>query len=221
MKTAVTLALFATAAAAALPAAAVTLTASAISAQPIPSAPVDAALNLQNGDFLILANPAAGPGHVTGDGVDETTRWSFDFASDPDYAAALADGHIVSARLTMRLSTQFFVNGVGPWTDIAFPTDGTNSVFPGFVIPEFMTGTPGTWEMGSITTDLINDVGMNGTELFAFMSSRGGLMPFQYGDDAVVGFAQLELVTAPVPEPAAWMLLAAGLLPLLVRRHMR
>jgi hypothetical protein len=216
MKTASTLALLA---AAALPATAVTLTASAVSAQPIPSTTVDATLNLQNGDFLILANPSAGPGHVTGDGVDETTRWSFDFASDPDYAAALADGHIVSARLTMRLATQFFVNGVGPWTDIAFPTDGLNSVFPGFIIPEFIAGTPGVWGMGSISTDLINDVGMNGTELFAFMSSRAGLMPFQYGDDAVVGFAQLELVTAPVPEPAAWMLLAAGLLPLLARRR--
>lgn len=203
----------------AAPAAAVTLTASAISSEPIPSVTVDASLNLQNGDFLILANPAAGPGHVTGDGVDETTRWSFDFAADPDYAAALADGHIVSARLTMRLSTQFFVDRVGPWTDIAFPTDGTASVFPGFLIPNFMTGVPGTWEMGSIATDLVMDVGMSGADLFDFMASRGGLMPFQYADDAVVGFAQLELVTAPVPEPAAWMLLAAGLLPMLRRRR--
>lgn len=203
----------------AAPAAAVTLTASALSSQPIPSVTVDATQDLPNGDFLILANPAAGPGHVTGDGVDETTRWSFDFAADPDYAAALADGHIVSARLTLRLATQFFIDGVGPWTDISFPTDGVAGVFPGFVIPEFMSGTPGVWQMGTVSTDLINDVGMNGTELFAFMASRGGQMPFQYGDDAVVGFAQLELVTAPVPEPAAWMLTAAGLLPLLRRRR--
>ncbi len=202
---------------AALPAGAVTLTASALSSQPIPSVTVDATQNLQNGDFLILANPSAGPGHVTGDGVDETTRWTFDFAADPDYAAALADGHIVSARLTMRLSTQFFVDRVGPWTDIAYPSDGVNSVFPGFLIPEFLTGTPGVWQTGTISTDLVNDVGMNGTELFAFMASRGGQMPFLYGDDAVLGFAQLELVTAPVPEPASWLLLAGGLLPLLRR----
>lgn len=207
--------------AAALPARAVTLTASALSAEPIPSVTVDATLDLANGDFRILANPAAGPGHVTGDGIDETTRWTFDFAADPDYAAALADGHVVSARLTMRLSTQFFVGGVGPWTDIAFPTDGTASVFPGFEIPNFMTGTPGTWAVGSVTTDLVADVGMSGADLFDFMAGRGGLLPFQYADDAVVGFAQLELVTAPVPEPARWLLLAGGLLPLLRRRPVR
>lgn len=205
--------------AAVLPAGAVTLTASATSSEPIPSVTVDATLDLQNGDFLILANPAAGPGHVTGDGVDETTRWTFDFAADPDYAAALSDGHVVSARLTMRLSTQFFANGVGPWTDIAFPTDGVASVFPGFLIPAFMTGTPGVWEMGSVTTDLVNDVGMSGADLFAFMAGRGGLMPFQYADDAVVGFAQLELVTAPVPEPASGLLMLAGVAALLCRRR--
>ena len=201
-----------------LSAQAATITASAFAAQAIPSAPVDASLNLVNGDFTILANPGAGPGHVTGDGVDETTRWTFDFSSHPEYAAALADGHIVEARLTFRLSTQFFVAGAGPWTDIAFATDGTSSVFPGWNIPSFLTGTPGTWEMGTITTDLIGNVGVNGTELFNFMASRGGQLPFQYADDAVVGFAQLTLVTAPVPEPAAWMMLSLGLLPLAWRK---
>ncbi|MCA3242734.1 MAG: PEP-CTERM sorting domain-containing protein [Rubrivivax sp.] len=204
--------------AASLPAQAATITASAFAAQAIPSAPVDASLNLVNGDFTILANPGAGPGHVTGDGVDETTRWTFDFSSHPEYAAALADGHIVQARLTFRLATQFFVAGAGPWTDIAFATDGTSSVFPGWNIPSFLSGTLGTWEMGTITTDLIGNVGVNGTELFNFMASRGGQLPFQYADDAVVGFAQLTLVTAPVPEPAAWMMLSLGLLPLAWRK---
>ncbi len=205
--------------AASLPAQAATITASAFAAQAIPSAPVDASLNLVNGDFTILANPAAGVGHVTGDGVDETTRWTFDFSSHPEYAAALADGHIVQARLTFRLATQFFVAGAGPWTDIAFATDGTSSVFPGWNIPSFLSGTLGTWEMGTITTDLIGNVGVNGTELFNFMASRGGQLPFQYADDAVVGFAQLTLVTAPVPEPAAWMMLSLGLLPLAWRKR--
>jgi hypothetical protein len=204
--------------AASLPAQAATITASAFAAQPIPSAPVDASLKLVNGDFTILANPGAGAGHVTGDGVDETTRWTFDFSSHPEYAAALADGHIVEARLSFRLATQFFVAGSGPWTDIAFATDGTSSIFPGWNIPSFLSGTPGTWEMGSISTDLIANVGVNGTELFNFMASRGGQLPFQYADDAVVGFAQLTLVTAPVPEPAAWMMLGLGLLPLAWRK---
>lgn len=36
-------------------------------------------------------------------------------------------------------------------------------------------------------------------------------MPFQCADDAVEGFAQLELVTAPVPEPTTWLPMGAGL----------
>ncbi len=202
------------AAAGSLPARAAEITASAMASSAIPPATVDASLNLVNGDFTILANPAAGPGHVTGDGVDETTRWTFDFTADPDYAAAMADGRVVEARLTLRLSTQFFVEGAGPWTDITFATDGSSSVFPGWNLPAFMSGTHGTWASGSITTDLIGSVGVDGADLFGFMASRGGLVPFQYADDAVVGFAQLTLVTAPVPEPAAWLMMGLGLLPL-------
>lgn len=204
-----------------LPAQAVTITANALAAQAIAPSTVPVTQNLVNGDFLILANPAAGPGHVTGDGLDETTRWTFDFSTDPGYAAALADGHIVSARLTFRLATQIFPGGVGPGTDIAFPTDGVASVFPGFVIPSFMTGVSGVWQTGSIGTDLITDIGMSGADLFSFMASRGGQMPFQYADDAVVGLARLELVTSPVPEPSAWAMLLLGLLPLLRRARQR
>ena len=86
-------------------------TASAASGQPTP---INVNLALQNGDFRIGANPAAGVGHVTGDGVDETTTWAFDFTADPQYAAFLAEGGLAEARLTLVLNTQFFVGGVAP-----------------------------------------------------------------------------------------------------------
>ncbi len=204
--------LLAAALAATLPAQAVSITASALSLNPIPPVTVDATQDLANGDFLIKANPLAGPGHVTGDGVDETTQWSFDFTADPAYAAFMASGPITSARLSFRLSTQFFINGVGPITDISFPSDGVTSVFPGWLIPEFMTGTFGVWQSGSISTDLVQDVGLDGAQLKQFLADFNGLMPMLYADDAVVGFAQLQLSTAPVPEPGTWALMAAGLL---------
>lgn len=200
---------------------ATTITASAMAANPIPPVTVSNTLDMQNGDFLILANPAAGPGHVTGDGVDETTKWSFDFTADPDYAAFVAGGAITSARLSFRLSTQFFVDGVGPWTDITFPSDGINSVFPGWVIPSTITGTPGVWTSGPVSTDLVVSVGIDGAQLKQFLLDNNGLLPMIYGDDAVLGFAQLELVNAPIPEPGTWLLMSAGLLPLALRRRQR
>jgi hypothetical protein len=199
-----------------LPAHAVTISASAFAAAIEPT-PIDVNQNLQNGNFLILANPAAGPGHFTGDGIDETTLWRFNFNSDPNYAAFLADANIVSARLTLRLNTKFFVNGAGPVTDITFPGDGVGGVFPGWVMPQFITGTFGTFTSGSISADLIGDVGMSPSQLLGWITTYAGQFPMVYGDDAVVTFAKLDLVSAPVPEPAAWLLMVAGLMPLLAR----
>jgi len=196
--------------AAALPAHAVSISASS-SATSILPATVDPWLDLQNGDFLIHANLSASAPHVTGDGIDETTTWTFDFTGDSQYAAFLAGGDLVSARLTLRLNTAFLIDGVGPITDHVFPSDGVIGIFPAWVMPPFISGTFGTYATGSITADLVADVGMNANELRSWLTSHNGLFPMIYADDAIVGGAVLELVSAPVPEPGTWALMLGGL----------
>jgi hypothetical protein len=205
----------------ALPAQAVVITASASSASAQP-ATVPSTQPLQNGSFFIAANPAAGPGTVTGDGVDETTSWSFDFTSHPDYAAFMATGGLVEARLRLTLNTQFFITGVGPITDLvrpALPTGG--GVFPAWTLPSFINGVAGTYSSGTITQSLVVGVGMSGADLFNWLSTNNGLFPMVYADDAIVTAADLTLVSLPVPEPAPAGLLAAGLavLAVLARRR--
>lgn len=206
---------------AALPSHAVNLVADATAASGQPTT-VAVTSDLQNGDFLILANPAAGAGHVTGDGVDETTRWAFDFSAHPQYAAFLAQGGVAEARLRLQLNTQFFINGVGPITDTSFPADlQGNAVYPAasWVLPSFLTGTAGVFTRGEITISLVAQAGMSGAGLYQWLVSHDGLFPMLYADDAIVTGARLELVSAPVPEPGTWALMAAGAALLVARRR--
>lgn len=206
---------------AALPSHAVNIVAEATAASGQPTT-VAATVDLQNGDFLILANPAAGPGHVTGDGVDETTRWSFDFTQHPEYAAFIAQGGVAEARLRLQLNTQFFVNGVGPITDTSFPADAQGqAVFPtpGWVLPSFMTGTHGEFTRGEITVSLVAQAGVSGAGMYQWLVGHGGLFPMIYADDAIVTGARLELISAPVPEPGTWALMAVGVALLLAARR--
>jgi hypothetical protein len=206
---------------AALPSHAVNLVADATAASGQPTT-VDVASNLQNGDFLILANPDAGAGHVTGDGVDETTRWAFDFSANPQYAAFVAQGGVAEARLRLQLNTQFFINGVGPITDTSFPADVQgNAVYPsaGWALPSFMTGTAGVFTRGEITISLVAQAGMSGAGLYQWLVSHDGLFPMLYADDAIVTGARLELVSAPVPEQGTWALMTAGAALMATRRR--
>jgi hypothetical protein len=188
---------------------AVTMSASVNAASSAP-ATVPHDQDLVNGDFLIKANPF--PLAVTGDGVDEHTWWSFDFTNQPNYAAFMADGNVVGARLSLRLKSYVFA-GTGdtaPWTDIVFVSDGVNSLFPGWEVPAFMSGTPGTFVVGSISESLLN-VGLTGAQLFGWLQANNGLFPMVYADDSLLLDASLTLVSAPVPEPGTWALLAGGL----------
>lgn len=188
---------------------AVTMTASVSAATSTPVT-VPHTQDLQNGGFLIKANPS--PTSITGDGVDEHTWWAFDFTSHPNYAAFMADGLVVGARLSLRLKSYVFA-GTGdaaPWTDIVFVSDGTTSLFPGWEVPAFMSGAPGTFVVGSISESLLN-VGLTGPQLFGWLQSNNGLFPMVYADDSLLLEAALTLVSAPIPEPGTWALMAGGL----------
>ena len=161
-----------------------------------------------------------------GTGSTRPPAGAFDFSQHPQYAAFVAQGGVAEARLHLQLNTQFFVNGVGPITDTSFPADVQgNAVYPDACLgccPAFMTGTawacspaarsPSAWWRRRAC---------RARGMYQWLVSHGGLFPMLYADDAIVTGARLELVSAPVPEPGTWALLAAGVALLLAarRRH--
>ncbi len=178
-------------------------------AQPVP---VPGNQNFVNGDYTIFANPDW-PNNVylTGDGIDETTRWSFDFTGDPGLAAFLANGTVTEATYSITLNTKYFFDGVGPPGAITYPSDGVTGLFPLWDLSGSMTGVGGQWSRATFTTQLVGNLGMNGAELYGWLASHGGLFPMIFADDAVIVESTLTLTAAPVPEPASLATLLAGL----------
>jgi hypothetical protein len=205
--TAAAASVLAVALAAAAPAHAASIMAVAQSASSQPT-PVAGTENLQNGDFLILANNALA---MTGDGRDEATRWAFDFTGDPGYAAFVAAGVVTEARLTLTLNTELFgQDGLGPLTDLTYPSDTTGAaVFPAWIIQPFIQ-KQGTYTMGTATANLVSGIGMSGSDLFGWLQQHGGLFPMIYADDAILVRAELTLESPSVPEPGLAALLVAG-----------
>lgn len=168
--------------------------------------------NLINGDYTIYANPDwPNNFYLTGDGIDETTRWSFDFTTDPGYAAFLANGTVTEATYTITLNTKYFFDGVGPPGAITYPTTGGDGLFPLWNLSGQMTGVGGEWSRATFTTQLVGTLGMNGSELFGWLSTHEGLFPMVFADDAVVVESTLTLMAAPVPESASIASMLAGL----------
>ena len=159
---------------------------------------------LQDGDFLIQANPGNPVFTSLGDGFDETLTWDFDFNTDPllgDFMSTISSGaSLKSAALTFDVTP----------TNSLITTDNTGIPdVQRIAIPDI----PGVTE--SVGTDLVFtlellDFGFDSTTLLnAFNTGEANSIPWIWQDDVVMRSASLTLKT---PEPAAsFGLLAVGL----------
>ena len=173
--------------------------------------------SLQNGDFLIKFNHFK----TLGDGQDEFTHWNFDFNSDPNLQAfinAIAQEPLTSANLTLTLSPKpgFSTDGTG-LTGVKGIGQGNLANVPGI---------PGVGETGTVVLDLLNDYGFTSTEILgAFNSGDANVIPWNYQEDAIISFAQLELEAEAqsVPEPLTMLgsATALGFGALFKRQHSR
>ncbi|MEA5464647.1 hypothetical protein [Leptothoe sp. PORK10 BA2] len=165
--------------------------------------------SLINGDFTIKRS---GSNPIVGNGVDETTTWSFDFSSE-DVDAFLSTGPISSAFLNLILiPSNFFIT-----TDLTGILTEQGTFGESISVPD-IPGLPGLGEVGTISIDLI-EFGFDG-DTIATALNTGDLKQIDwfYQDDAILSFAQLELETTTildpksVPEPIATSgLMALGL----------
>ncbi|MEM9216539.1 MAG: FG-GAP-like repeat-containing protein, partial [Cyanobacteria bacterium P01_F01_bin.150] len=133
--------------------------------------------SINNGDFQITASFNS----VVGDGVDESTRWDFDFTHHS--WKSFEDANVRSATLTLTITPKqefistdtFKIEGLG---DIPLPN-----------ATEFSVG-----EKVTLSIDLL-DFYSDEQILNALIEGDRGKLPMFYEDDAIVSDAQLELQT--------------------------
>lgn len=134
---------------------------------------------LQNGDFTIngkLSSP------VVGNGVDESTKWNFDFSNDPNFLFFSSSNALVSAKLTLFLTVKGYVQ-----TDNV-RIDG----FPGVAGP-IPSLPPNTISVVTINLLNVNSSYSSSGILGALYSGTLGVVPMIYQDDAIISHAKLEL----------------------------
>ncbi len=128
-----------------------------------------------------------------GDGNDEDVDWTFDFKSDPNYAAFVNVHTLGSARLTMTLIPQNYL----------VSTDQVRIADFGYInTPVIQTLPVGV--VSTINLELLKFYTAN--EILDVFQGNSGTLPMRYNDDAIITYAQLDLSTepfvSPVPEPA-------------------
>ena len=177
--------------------------------------------SLQNGDFTMTANPGNPVNTRLGDGVDEFTRWVFDFNSDSNSTAfnnAVAGGNeITSALLTMTInangvSTDSFFGGGG---SVGMPTLVNNGIVNSFGQQTF---TIDLMDYGYTTSGIFGE--LSGSRAANGNVPAAGLneILFTYQDDVLVSSATLQLTAdvQAVPEPTiifgAFAVVGAGAL---------
>src|SRR5262245_61563320 len=136
---------------------------------------------VQNGNFKITGNPGAVD---VGEGVDEETRWTFDFNGDPSYPFFTVAQGLASAILTLTLTPK----------DQLITTDVVRIDAPGFgnitspiqVLPVNVTST--------IQIDLLAQATYTASAILSALSTGLGKIPMVYGDDSIISSARLELM---------------------------
>ena len=145
-------------------------------------------------DFTLTANNGTSTTNL-GDGVDETTRWDFDFSNDPNLNSFLSDGSLTSALLTLTLSPR---SGL-------ITTDSTGIPGVGSVKIPDIPGIPSRGQKGTVTFDLL-DYGFDGNNILtALTSGTANSISWVYQDDAIISYAQLTLESESVPEPTSML----------------
>jgi hypothetical protein len=198
---------------------ALTISATAIGSDTPSTAP--STVSVPNVDFLITSNPACTPTIcTTGDGINESTTWTFDFQRDRKFPAFPAvpilstAPRLISVRLTLTLTPkdpvittdQVQIQGLPPLFELrAFVAAGLLRVGEKSTIQlDLLTGcTPTTspqqvcLQRGQSPVDAIQSYTAN--DIFNIFASNGGKIPISYADDAIVSFARLDLQDSDVP----------------------
>ena len=155
------------------------------------------ATSLQNGDFTLTANNGTSITNL-GDGVDETTRWNFDFSNDTNLNSFLSGGTLKSALLSLTLSPR---SGL-------ITTDSTGIPGVGSIKIPNIPGIPSVGQIGTVQFDLL-DYGFDaGNILTALTSGTPNSISWVYQDDAIISNAQLTLEAEDpqaVPEPSSML----------------
>ena len=163
----------------------ITITATAYGSLTPPTAkPPD---TVTNGDFLIS------PNHqklgTTGDGEDETTTWTFNFAGDPNFPFFSPSRPLTSALLTLTLTPSYQIN-----------TDTVLIEALGDIRRPSETAPP---EIKDLPVDVINTIHMqllnrlpaySSTAILGVFSAGGGQILMRYADDSIISLAKLELI---------------------------
>ena len=156
---------------------------------------------LQSGDFKLVNSHS----HLKlGDGVDEGTRWTFDF-SPVATSIDILESAILD--LTLKNSNNLITNdSMGIYGLGGSHLDKINTVSGASLLSQLAPGQAKAvqldlldFEHDNLTADKVAD----------FFNSNNGAIPMYYGDDSVISSAKLTLRTRKaVPEPSA----GAGLL---------
>lgn len=146
-----------------------------------------------NGDFRIAVVSFFGDNLPTGDGIDETTTWTFDMG--PLYPISTPLSY---AMLGLELTPQSWL----------VSTDAVNIVGLPAINTDLIQGLP----VGQTSTVLLNLLNYyTSDDILQVYADNAGQIPMRYRDDAWVSFAQLTMVPAAVPEPSTLLLLGSGL----------